>query len=84
MVEGKRKSRSLRRVKTVTPGGKTVLHYTRRAPQKAKCAICKGELHGLARELNSKKLSKSQKTVARPFGGNLCSKCMRKTIKANI
>jgi len=86
MVEGKFKSRSKKRVKTVVPGGKAVIHYRRKTPQKAKCAQCLAELHGIPAKINStfKNLTKSQKTVARPFGGNLCSKCSRLTIKSKI
>ncbi len=85
MVEGKKKSRSKRRLKVKTPGGETVQHYRIRKPSKAKCGICKAELHGIPNKIMSKfkNMSKSQKTVERLYGGNLCSKCMRKTIKNN-
>ena len=86
MVEGKRKSRSLRRVQRKTPGGKTVQHYRKRKPSAAKCAECGAELPGIPRlkVAKFKNLTKSQKKVARPYGGNLCSKCMRKKIKSQI
>ncbi len=83
MVEGKKKSRSLKRIKRKTPGKKTVTHYRRKTPNVAKCAKCGNELKGIPR-LRSAKLkntTKSQKSVARPYGGNLCSKCMRTVIK---
>lgn len=76
------RSRSLRRVKVRLPG-KYKVKYTKRKPSFAKCARCKKPLHGTARNLpvKIKGLAKSKKTVARPYGGNLCSKCMRLVIK---
>lgn len=82
MPEGKKKSRTLRRVSTKLPGGKTVIHYKPRKPGKAKCAECGAELKGVPRELSSKmkNMPKTKKRPSRPYGGNLCSKCMRKKI----
>lgn len=80
MVEGKRKSRSLRRVFRKTPGGKTVVHYKIRKPGKPQCAECGKVLSGTPNinAYNLKKMSKSSKRPERPYGGNLCSSCMRK------
>jgi large subunit ribosomal protein L34e len=86
MVSGKHKSRTFRRVFRKTPGAKTVLHYKLRKPSKAKCAGCGDILKGIARERPTKikNIPKSQKKVSRPYGGNLCSKCMRQKIKDSI
>ena len=75
-------TRSLRRVKVRTPGSRLVTHYSKRKPSIAKCANCKNELKGIPRERPSvfRNLTLSQKTVSRPFGGNLCSKCSREAI----
>ena len=83
MVSGRFKSRTFRRIFKRTPGGKNIIHYVLRMPSKAKCAKCNAVLPGIARGRPSqiKKLPKTQKTVSRPYGGNLCSKCMRQTIK---
>jgi large subunit ribosomal protein L34e len=86
MVSGKFKSRTFRRIFRKTPGAETKIQYRLRKPQKAKCAKCKAILKGISRErpAKMKNLPKTQKTVSRPYGGNLCSKCMRSTIKAKI
>ena len=86
MVSGKFKSRSLRRVKVKTPGGRVITHYRERKPEKSKCGVCKGGLSGVPREIPSKigKLSKSQRRPSRYAGGNLCSKCSRQNIKSNV
>ena len=86
MVSGRYKSRTFRRVFRKTPGGRTVIHYRLRKPDKAICAICKKPLHGVPRDRPSivRNMPKSQRTVSRPYGGNLCSRCMRQKIKNNI
>ena len=86
MPSGKHKSRTLRRVFVKTPGSKTTLHYRKRKPSKAKCADCKQPLAGVPRLLPSKmkNLPKTSKRPERPYGGKLCSKCTRSTIKENV
>ncbi|MBW3013143.1 50S ribosomal protein L34e [Candidatus Woesearchaeota archaeon] len=79
MVQGSRRSRTLRRVHVRTPGGKTVLRFKRRSPKSAKCGRCGAVLPGIPRKipLRMKNLPKTRKKTARPYGGNLCSKCTR-------
>lgn len=82
MVEGRKKSRTFRRVKVKTPGGKTVTQYKRRKPSKAKCAECTAVLAGVARALPRKmqNLPKTKKRPTRAYAGALCTKCARKKI----
>ena len=79
MVAPRFRSRTFRRVFVKLPGGKTVLHHRRRKPAKAQCANCGSYLKGVASSLTShiKKLAKTEKRPERPYGGVLCSKCMR-------
>ncbi|MBS3095250.1 50S ribosomal protein L34e [Candidatus Woesearchaeota archaeon] len=51
-------------------------------PGKAKCGSCRKELHGMPRISASRfrKIGLSEKRPNRPYGGNLCSKCMRMEI----
>lgn len=74
------RSRSLRRVKVKVPGGTTRLIYKKRKPKKAKCSKCGAILKGVSREsaTKMKNLPKTKKRPQRPYGGFLCSKCMRK------
>jgi large subunit ribosomal protein L34e len=76
------KSRTFRRVKVKTPGGKTVTQYKKKKPAKAICSGCKNPLKGVPRErpYKMRKLAKTKKRPERPFGGALCSKCTRKRI----
>jgi large subunit ribosomal protein L34e len=78
MRPGKTKSRTFRRVKIrVTKGVST--HYEKRKPGKLTCSSCKKELHGVPRltPTRFKNLPKSKKRPNRPYGGKLCSSCLR-------
>ncbi|MBW2970885.1 50S ribosomal protein L34e [Candidatus Woesearchaeota archaeon] len=84
MPQGSRRSRSLRRVVKKTPGGKRVMHYSRRKPAKPKCAECGALLAGIprVRRAGLSKLSKTERRPSRPYGGVLCTKCTRKKMIA--
>ncbi|AIJ06085.1 50S ribosomal protein L34e [Methanocaldococcus sp. 16A] len=74
------RSRSYRRIYRRTPGGRIVIHYKRRKPNKAKCAVCGAELHGVprGRPVEIRKLPKSQRRPERPYGGYLCPRCLKR------
>ena len=80
------RSRKKRIVKVKTPGGKTKIVYKRRKPSAAKCSGCRVVLKGVLKDLPYKvgKLSKTQRRPERPYGGVLCSKCMRKKILEKV
>lgn len=86
MPRGMYKSRTFRRIKKRLPGGTTELRYGKRKPKKAKCAECSKPLNGTPRERPYKMetMAKTKKRPQRPYGGVLCSSCMRKTIKDSI
>lgn len=73
------RSRTLRRVSRRTPGSRTKLHYKKRKPSKAKCSKCGKLLPGVPRERPYKmsRMPKTKKRPERPYGGMLCSACMR-------
>lgn len=77
------KSRSLRRVKRVAPGGKVKLHYRKRKPKVAHCSKCKAVLKGIPRERPYKMMNmpKTKKRPERPYAGKLCSPCLRHLMK---
>lgn len=86
MVKRSLRSRSLRKLKVKTPGGRSVIHYGERKNAAARCAVCKRPLHGTprARDSGMAKLSRTEKRPERPFGGNLCSSCSRREIKRRL
>jgi len=83
MVEGKFRSRTKRRIFIKTPGGKNKILYKKRNMGKITCANCGKELHGMPRMVKNafRNLPKTKKRPERPYGGNLCSQCMREKIK---
>jgi large subunit ribosomal protein L34e len=82
MPAGRYKSRTLRRIFRKTPGGRVVIHYKERKPKKARCSSCNTILKGVprARPIKMQNLPKTKKRPERPYGGYLCSACMRKKI----
>ncbi|MBS3100513.1 50S ribosomal protein L34e [Candidatus Woesearchaeota archaeon] len=76
------RSRSLRKVFRRVPGGRTSIHYKRKKHKQARCGNCGALLKGVPRELPYKmrSMAKTKKRPERPFGGVLCSRCMRRTI----
>lgn len=80
MPQPRKRSRSLRKIFVKTPGGRTTVHYKYRKPKVAHCGKCGAKLKGIARErpYKMKKMAKTKKRPTRPYGGVLCSRCMRK------
>jgi len=83
MVRPAYRSRSRRRVYKRTPGGRTVVHYEKRKPKAARCAICGKPLGGVPRErpVELRKLAKTERRPERPYGGHICPSCLRKLYK---
>jgi len=82
MVNRARRSRSLRRVNYNTPGGENKVRFENKANSPARCGGCGEILKGVPRDVS--RLSKTQKRPERPFGGVLCSPCMRSEIKTRV
>ncbi|MBU5688981.1 MAG: 50S ribosomal protein L34e [Candidatus Aenigmarchaeota archaeon] len=76
------KSRKWKKQKLKVPGGRTVTHFRKPKPNIARCGNCGKPLHGIprARQSEMKKFAKTEKRPERPYGGVLCSNCMRKSI----
>lgn len=79
MPAPRKRSRSLRKIYVKTPGGKVAVHFKRRKPKSAHCGKCGAILKGIPHERPYKmeNMPKSKKRPERPYGGNLCSRCMR-------
>ncbi len=80
------RNKKKRKVKKKTPGARGRETYLERKPAKAKCGNCGAELHGTPNNKNweRKQGPKSEKRPERPYGGNLCSSCMREKIKQEV
>lgn len=79
MVSPRLRSRSFRRVKTRTPGGKVTTRYVKRQAKTGHCAATGEKLKGVA-----VKGPKSGKRPSRPFGGMLSSRAMRAFYKYSV
>lgn len=79
-------ARKAKKIKKRTPSGRSVIRRGRRNPSTAKCAGCGAILHGMPRLRPSdlRKIPKSKRKPNRPYGGRLCSKCMRDVFKKKI
>ncbi len=85
MVRRSLRSRSLRKIHVKTMSG-VKIHFKSRPSSLPKCSCCKTVLKGIKKLLpyQYKSISKSEKKVNRPYGGNLCSSCMRLKIKSIV
>ncbi|MBI4450912.1 50S ribosomal protein L34e [Candidatus Woesearchaeota archaeon] len=83
MVQPRLRSRTFRRVKVRTAGGRLVTHYLRRKPAVAQCGNCGNKLQAVPRGLPYvlRNLSKTEKRPQRPYGGIFCSACSRNLFK---
>ncbi len=77
---------SRRRVFVRTPGGETVIHYEKRKPGPARCAICGRPLAGVPRlrSVELRQLARTRKRPERIYGGVLCHECLEKLLKKTI
>ena len=82
MVQGRLKSRTFKRMDRKMPSGGSKRIYLLRKSKRAKCARCSDILKGVAnvRPNKMQNLPKTAKRPERPYGGVLCSICMRKEI----
>lgn len=86
MTKPEYKSGSWKKRKLKVPGGNVKTHVKRVRPKSAKCGVCGKPLHGIPRlrQIKFRSLSKTQKRPERPYGGTLCSNCMRKIIQKKV
>ncbi|MGC9011400.1 MULTISPECIES: 50S ribosomal protein L34e [Thermogladius] len=80
------RTRSWRRVVVRTPGGELRVHYEKRRPSPAHCAICGRPLNGVPRLRPSqlRKLAKTEKRPERIYGGVICPSCLAKLIRRSV
>lgn len=83
MVRRHLRTRTRKKVKVRTPGGKTTTHFKRKKPGKATCGRCKKNLGGVPNKIPSENraLKSSQRTPSRPYAGVLCSNCLDNLVR---
>ena len=82
-MNNKHLSRTFRRIRKKL-ASKVTIQYKKRNPSPAKCGDCGKALQAVPRKLPTKmhNLAKTKKRPERPYGGVLCTKCMRETMVA--
>lgn len=77
------RSRSFRKTRQNTPGGREKTKFVKKGVSKTVCAACRKPLPGTARGRKNgiRKVSSSRKTPNRVYGGNLCHDCVREMAK---
>ncbi|WP_042667804.1 50S ribosomal protein L34e [Desulfurococcus amylolyticus] len=80
------RNRSWRRIIVKTPGGDVSVHYEKRRPNAARCAICGRPLNGVPalRPVELRKLAKTEKRPERPYGGYICHECLARGIREAV
>ena len=65
-----------------TPGNKLVYIPKKKAGIVPKCMVCTARLNGIdtCRQAKLARMRKSQRTVKRTYGGNLCGECLESRI----
>ncbi|NIP67437.1 50S ribosomal protein L34e [Candidatus Bathyarchaeota archaeon] len=86
MPEPSERTRSRKRQDLRVPGGDSETHLKRERPSALCCSRCGGELHGIPRLVPVKllKLSASQRSTERMYGGQLCHDCLRRLLKQAV
>ncbi|MFH0861971.1 MAG: hypothetical protein V1875_02970 [Candidatus Altiarchaeota archaeon] len=83
MVSRSLRTRSRKKVKLVTPGGRKVTHFKAEKAGRATCGRCGTQMSGVATGSATKmsNLTGSQKVPERPYGGVLCPECLDSLIR---
>jgi large subunit ribosomal protein L34e len=83
MVRRSLRSRSLRKIRVKTPGGRVTIQFKRRNPKQSHCGKCGAVLSGVPRlrPFKMQNTAKTKKRPERPYGGVLCSSCSRSLFK---
>lgn len=74
-----------RKIKVKVPSGRVVLRLEKKKPKIAHCK-CGAILKGVPRErpYKMRNMPKTYKRPERPYGGALCTKCLRKLMIAKV
>lgn len=76
------RSRSLRRVKVRTPGGRTVVHYEKRAKGVPKCPVTNLPLGGMNHKVY--RFGISIRAPNRPYGGVFSHKVLARALRLAV
>ncbi|MFX1574057.1 MAG: 50S ribosomal protein L34e [Promethearchaeota archaeon] len=80
------RSKAQARKRIRTPGNRNVIHYWRRKPKRAHCALCKKPLQSIPRlrPSNMRKTDKTARKANRMESGRYCAKCLQRLLKETV
>jgi len=80
------RTRSKKRLKVTSPSGGGRIHYKLEITPTPSCSICGQPLAGLPHlsTVETRKLNRSKRRIWRPYGGQLCHNCLKKTLKQRV
>ena len=78
------RSRSIKRTRHRTPGGKNIVAFRKKRPGYAQCGNCGAKMvRKRLRATGMRKLAKTRKRPNRPYP-ELCPRCMREEIRQRV
>lgn len=77
------RTRSKKRFKVTLPSGEGGTRYKKEVPSTILCSLCSQPLGGVphATTAEIRKLNRSKRRVWRPYGGQICSNCLKKALR---
>ena len=83
MVEPSKRTRSVKKKRIRTPGGRNVTHFKRKKASKPVCGLCEKQLCGVASgtATKMKNTAKTKKIPSKPYAGVLCTICLDRLIR---
>lgn len=80
------RTRSEKRLKLRLAGGRSRIHYRKGKVSPPSCRMCNQPLAGIARLATAgiRKLNRTKRRIWRPYGLELCHKCLKTALKQAI
>ncbi|MDH5482965.1 MAG: 50S ribosomal protein L34e [Candidatus Bathyarchaeota archaeon] len=77
------RTRSKKRLKVTLPSGRSQIHYEKEIVPTPSCSMCGQQLSGMQHltPVEIRKLNRSKRRIGRPYGGQLCGKCLKNALK---
>jgi len=77
------RTRSKKRLKVTLPSGRNRIRYKMEIVATPSCSICGQPLAGRPHltPVEIRKFNRSRRRIWRPYGGQLCHNCLKKTLK---
>ncbi len=80
------RTRSKKRSKVTLTSGRNRTHYKMEIVPTPSCAMCGKPLAGISHlsPVRIRKLDRSKRKIWRPYGGQICHNCLKRTLKQSV